>query len=74
MGVEWTEDLATGIEAIDQPAQGDIQEDRRADSIACRSGKGKDSVASVLSFLEKLRGGAFRRGGEDTARLYIPRL
>ena len=51
MGVEWTENLATGISVIDDQHK---ELFTRINGLleACNSGKGKDAVAGVLSFLE----------------------
>ena len=51
MSVEWNEDLATGIGVIDNQHKEIF---RRINALidACKSGKGKDAVADILSFLE----------------------
>jgi hemerythrin len=51
MAVAWTEELATGIEVIDDQHK---ELFRRIDGLleACKAGKGREAVAGVLAFLE----------------------
>jgi hemerythrin len=51
MAVSWTEDLATGIEVIDDQHKEIF---KRIDGLleACKAGKGREAVAGVLVFLE----------------------
>jgi len=51
MAVAWTEELATGIEVIDNQHK---ELFRRIDGLleACKAGKGREAVAGVLTFLE----------------------
>lgn len=51
MGVAWTEELATGVDVIDNQHKEIF---RRIDGLleACNSGKGREAVAGVLVFLE----------------------
>lgn len=51
MAVEWSEDLATGVEVIDNQHKEIF---RRIDGLleACMAGKGREAVAGVLAFLE----------------------
>jgi len=51
MAVEWTQDLATGIETIDNQHKEIF---KRVNSLldSCKQGKGKQAVGDVLNFLE----------------------
>jgi len=52
MGIEWTPDLAVGLDEIDEQHK---ELYRRIDKLmdACQQGKGKEVVADTLNFLEE---------------------
>lgn len=52
MPIEWTQDLAVGIEIIDEQHKEIF---RRIDALleACKAGKGKAAVGETLNFLEE---------------------
>ncbi len=51
MAIEWTEDLATGVDEIDNQHKGLF---KRINNLldACNHGKGKEEVKKVICFLE----------------------
>jgi hemerythrin len=59
MSIEWQEELATGIAAIDEQHK-EIFARFAAFSTACSDGGGKEELAGLVHFLEEYANGHFR--------------